>query len=169
MFGCIYPDMCIAYNITSSDRSIGWFLFQSWKVNKSLNWIHSYNDFLISFKIKIKKKCILWYWWLIKIVCHALAIWSGCYFHWMASQNRWLHSRTSSCILVASCILQLTANAWQTILISHQYHKIHFLLIFMYFLINCIKIILIYEIINFLFTYLFSIKFLDYFIPFSLI
>jgi hypothetical protein len=27
-----------------------WFLFQSWKVNKSLNWIHSYNDFLISFK-----------------------------------------------------------------------------------------------------------------------
>jgi hypothetical protein len=32
-----------------------WFLFQSWKVNKSLNWIHSYSDFLISFKIKIKK------------------------------------------------------------------------------------------------------------------
>jgi hypothetical protein len=24
MFGCIYPDMCIAYNITSSDRSIQW-------------------------------------------------------------------------------------------------------------------------------------------------
>ena len=22
MFGCIYPDMCIAYNLTSSDRSI---------------------------------------------------------------------------------------------------------------------------------------------------
>ena len=48
-------------------------------------------------------------------------IWSGCYFHWMASQNRWLHSRSSSCILVTSCILQLTANAWQTILISHQH------------------------------------------------
>jgi hypothetical protein len=32
-----------------------WFLFQSWRVNKSLNWIHSYNDFLISFKIKIWK------------------------------------------------------------------------------------------------------------------
>ena len=55
-----------------------------------------------------------------------LTIWSGCYFHWMASQNRWLHSRGSSCILVTSCILQLTANAWQTILISHQYHEIHF-------------------------------------------
>ena len=26
MFGCIYPDMCIAYNITSSDRSIGHYL-----------------------------------------------------------------------------------------------------------------------------------------------
>ena len=25
-FGCIYPDMCIAYNITSSDRSIGHYL-----------------------------------------------------------------------------------------------------------------------------------------------
>ena len=60
-----------------------------------------------------------------------LTIWSGCYFHWMASQNRWLHSRDSSCILVTSSILQviqLTANAWQTILISHHYHKIHFLI-----------------------------------------
>ena len=38
-----------------------------------------------------------------------LTIWSGCYFHWMASQNRWLHSGSSSCILVTSCILQL----WQ--------------------------------------------------------
>jgi hypothetical protein len=55
-----------------------------------------------------------------------LTIGSGCYFHWMASQNRWLHSRGSSCILVTSCILQLTANAWQTILIRHHYHKIHF-------------------------------------------
>ena len=28
MFGCIYTDMCIAYNITSSDRSIqDWTLF----------------------------------------------------------------------------------------------------------------------------------------------
>ena len=26
MFGCIYPDMWIAYNITSSDRSIGHYL-----------------------------------------------------------------------------------------------------------------------------------------------
>ena len=26
MFGCIYPDMCIAYSITSSDRSIGHYL-----------------------------------------------------------------------------------------------------------------------------------------------
>jgi hypothetical protein len=26
MFGCIYPDMCIAYNITSFDRSIGHYL-----------------------------------------------------------------------------------------------------------------------------------------------
>jgi len=26
MFGCIYPDMYIAYNITSSDRSIGHYL-----------------------------------------------------------------------------------------------------------------------------------------------
>ena len=26
MFGCIYPDMCFAYNITSSDRSIGHYL-----------------------------------------------------------------------------------------------------------------------------------------------
>ena len=26
MFGCIYPDMCIAYNITSSDRSIEHYL-----------------------------------------------------------------------------------------------------------------------------------------------
>ena len=26
MFGCIYPDMCIAYNITSSDRSVGHYL-----------------------------------------------------------------------------------------------------------------------------------------------
>ena len=26
MLGCIYPDMCIAYNITSSDRSIGHYL-----------------------------------------------------------------------------------------------------------------------------------------------
>jgi penicillin-binding protein-related factor A (putative recombinase) len=33
-----------------------------------------------------------------------LTIWSGCYFHWMASQNRWLHSRGSSCILVTSCL-----------------------------------------------------------------
>jgi hypothetical protein len=57
-----------------------------------------------------------------------LTIWSGCYFHWMASQNRWPHSRCSSCILVTSCILQLTANAWQAILISHHYHKIHFVL-----------------------------------------
>jgi hypothetical protein len=40
-----------------------------------------------------------------------VTIWSGCYFHWMASQNRWLHSKSSSCILVTSCILQLTANA----------------------------------------------------------
>jgi hypothetical protein len=55
-----------------------------------------------------------------------LTIWSGCYFPWMASQNRWLQSRGSSCILVTSCILQLTANAWPTILISHHYHKIHF-------------------------------------------
>ena len=55
-----------------------------------------------------------------------VTIWSGCYFHWMTTQNRWPHSRSSSCILVTSCILQLTANAWQTILISHQYHKIHF-------------------------------------------
>ena len=46
-----------------------------------------------------------------------VTIWSGCYFHWMTSQNRWLHSRSSSCILVTSFILQLTANAWQTILI----------------------------------------------------
>ena len=57
-----------------------------------------------------------------------VTIWSGCYFHWMASQNRWLHSRGSSCILVTSCILQLTANAWQTIVISHRYHEIHFLI-----------------------------------------
>ena len=47
-----------------------------------------------------------------------VTIWSGCYFYWMTSQNRWLHSRGSSCILVTSCILQLTANAWQIILIS---------------------------------------------------
>jgi hypothetical protein len=40
----------------------------------------------------------------------------------------WLHSRGSPCILVTSCILQLTANAWQTILISHHYHEIHFLI-----------------------------------------
>ena len=26
MFGCIYPDMSIAYSITSSDRSIGHYL-----------------------------------------------------------------------------------------------------------------------------------------------
>ena len=26
MFGCIYQDMCIAYNITSSDRPIGHYL-----------------------------------------------------------------------------------------------------------------------------------------------
>ena len=26
MFGCIYPDMFIAYSITSSDRSIGHYL-----------------------------------------------------------------------------------------------------------------------------------------------
>ena len=26
MFGCIYPDMCIAYSITSSDHSIGHYL-----------------------------------------------------------------------------------------------------------------------------------------------
>jgi hypothetical protein len=26
MLGCIYPDLCIAYNITSSDRSIGHYL-----------------------------------------------------------------------------------------------------------------------------------------------
>ena len=51
-----------------------------------------------------------------------LTIRSGCYLHWMASQNRWLHIRGSS------CILQLTANAWQTILISHHYHEIHFLI-----------------------------------------
>jgi hypothetical protein len=57
-----------------------------------------------------------------------VTIWSVCYFHWMASQNRWLHNRSSSCILVTSCILQLTPNAWQTILISHQHHKIHFFL-----------------------------------------
>ena len=57
-----------------------------------------------------------------------VTIWSGCYFHWMTSQNRWLHSRSSSCILVTSCILQLTANAGQTILISHHYHEIHFLI-----------------------------------------
>ena len=57
-----------------------------------------------------------------------LTIWSGCYFHWMASQNRWPHSRGSPCILVTSCILQLTANTWQTILISHHYHEIHFLI-----------------------------------------
>ena len=57
-----------------------------------------------------------------------VTIWSSCYFHWMASQNRWLHSRSSFCILVTSCILQLTANAGQTILISHHYHEIHFLI-----------------------------------------
>ena len=59
---------------------------------------------------------------------YCVTIWSGCYFHWMASQNRWLHSRSSSCIMVTSCILQLTANAWQTIVISHRYHEIHFLI-----------------------------------------
>jgi hypothetical protein len=26
MFSCIYPDMCIVYSITSSDRSIGHYL-----------------------------------------------------------------------------------------------------------------------------------------------
>jgi len=26
MFGCINPDMCNAYNITSSDRTIGHYL-----------------------------------------------------------------------------------------------------------------------------------------------
>ena len=26
MFSCIYPNVCIAYNITSSDRSIGHYL-----------------------------------------------------------------------------------------------------------------------------------------------
>ena len=26
MFGCIYPDMCITYSITSSDRSTGHYL-----------------------------------------------------------------------------------------------------------------------------------------------
>ena len=26
MFGCIYPDMCIAYSITSSDRAIEHYL-----------------------------------------------------------------------------------------------------------------------------------------------
>jgi hypothetical protein len=26
MLGCTYPDICIAYNITSSDRSIGHYL-----------------------------------------------------------------------------------------------------------------------------------------------
>jgi hypothetical protein len=36
-------------------------------------------------------------------------------------------SRCPSCILVTSCILQLTSNARETILISHQYHKIHFM------------------------------------------
>jgi hypothetical protein len=65
-----------------------------------------------------------------------VTIWSVCYFHWMASQNRWLHNRSSSCILVTSCILQLTPNAWQTILISHQYHQIHF---FEIFILNEIK------------------------------
>ena len=35
-----------------------------------------------------------------------LTIWSGYYF----PQNRWLHSRDSSCILVTSCMLQLTAK-----------------------------------------------------------
>jgi hypothetical protein len=48
--------------------------FPHWKVNTSLNLIHSYNDFLISFKIRILNKCIVWYWWLIKIVCHALPV-----------------------------------------------------------------------------------------------
>ena len=27
MFGCIYPDMCIAYSITSSDWTNHWTLF----------------------------------------------------------------------------------------------------------------------------------------------
>ena len=27
MFGCIYPDKCIAYSIASSGRSIDWTLF----------------------------------------------------------------------------------------------------------------------------------------------
>ena len=35
MFGCIYPDMCIAYNITSSDRSIEHYLQTLYSSNRN--------------------------------------------------------------------------------------------------------------------------------------
>jgi hypothetical protein len=44
---------------------------------------------------------------------------SGCYFHWMTSQNRWLHSRSSSCILVTSCTVNKMYCPKNTVLLYY--------------------------------------------------